>query len=227
MSSGGNSAGPYFYGKYARLIRWIARCFSRRYSCDITPDGTPKIYVCRHLNMHGPYTTLKWLPFHVHPMIINVFFDKKSTVEHMTQYTFSARFGKKPRRFSLAAHIMGMIAPPMMSSLRAVPVYRNDSQSIATFKNSMQYLLKGESIIVFPDINYTDGYDKPSEIYSGFLYLGEMYYKKTGVQLAFVPLIIDDERKCIVNGTPVCITDFRTERDSAAESLKNAVNTHP
>jgi len=221
-----NSADTYFYGKYARFIRWMARCFSRRYSCDITPDKTPKVYVCRHLNMHGPYATLKWLPFHVHPMIINVFFKKESTIEHMTQYTFSARYGKKPHRFSLAAHIMGMIAPPMMSSLQAVPVYRNDSQSIATFKNSMRYLLRGESLIVFPDINYMDGYDKPSEIYNGFLYLGEMYYKKTGIQLAFVPLIIDDEQKRIIDGTPVCITDFRTERDSAAETLKNAINIY-
>lgn len=226
MNNVNNSDGTYFYGKYAGFTRWLARFFSRRYSCDITPPETPTVFVCRHLNMHGPYTTLKWMPFHVHPMILNVFFDKKSTVEHMTQYTFSARFGKKPRRFSLAAHFMGMIAPPMMSSLQAVPVYRNDSRSIATLRNSMRYLLKGESMIVFPDINYMDGYDKPSEIYSGFLYLGELFYKKTGNKLAFVPLIIDDLQKRIVDGIPVYITDFRKERDSAVQAIKNSINIH-
>lgn len=202
----------------------LARCLSRRYACDVAPPEKPTVFVCRHLNMHGPFTTLKWLPFHVHPMIINVFFQKESTIRHMTQYTFSARFGKKPLKFSPAAHIMGLIAPPMMSSLQAVPVYRNDSRTIATLKNSMQYLLKGESLIVFPDINYMDGYDKPSEIYNGFLYLGEMYYKKTGSKLPFVPLVIDDRQKRIVDGNHLFITDFRTERVPTAQMLKKAIN---
>ncbi len=81
-------------------------------------------------------------------------------------------------------------------------------------------------MIVFPDINYMDGYDKPSEIYSGFLYLGELFYKKTGNKLAFVPLIIDDLQKRIVDGIPVYITDFRKERDSAVQAIKNSINIH-
>lgn len=112
-----------------------------------------------------------------------------------------------------------------MCSLKAVPVYRSDSRSVKTIKDSMRYLLKGESMIVFPDINYMDGYDEPSEIYSGFLYLGELYYKKTGAHLAFVPLVIDDEQKRVIDGKPVYVEDFRSERVCAAEHLKNAINS--
>lgn len=174
-----------FYGNYGRFAKWLFRTFSRRYEWNTEMPEEPVVYVCRHLNMHGPYTTLKTAPFHVHPLIIHVFFDRQTTVRHMTEYTFSARYGKKAKKFSLAAHVMSWIAPPMMRSLQAVPVYRNSIQSTKTLKQGLKYLLKNESLIVYPDIHYMDGYDKPSEIYDGFLYMGDMYLKKTGKAFRF------------------------------------------
>lgn len=214
-----------FYGNYARFGRWLLRTFSPRYKACITEQSEPVVYVCRHLNMHGPFTTLKWLPFHVHPLIMYVFFDREETVKHMTEYTFSARYGKKPRKFSLTAHVMSWIAPPMMRSLQGVPVYRNGTQAIATMKCGLKYLLKGESLIIYPDIDYTGNYDKPSEIYDGFLFLGEMYYKKAGEPLRFIPLTIDDEKRQIHAGSPVVLYDYRKEAQAAAVTIKQAINT--
>ena len=220
-----SAAGPKrIYGPFGRFARWLLHSFSHKYRCDLPVREEPVVYVCRHLNMHGPYTTLKWLPFELHPMIIHVFFQRETTVKHMTEYTFSARYGKKPRRFSLAAHIMSWITPPMMRSLQAVPVYRDGIQSVTTVKEGMKYLLRNESLIVYPDIQYMDGYDKPSDIYDGFLYLGELYYRKTGKLLSFVPLVIDDRRHLITAGEPVCITDFRKEGPAAAACLKYRIN---
>ena len=167
---------------------------------------------------------MKWLPFDVHPMIIHMFFERKKTVEHMTQYTFSARYGKKPKRFNLAAHVMSWIAPPLMHSLQGVPVYREGTKSISTIKCGMKYLTKGESLIIYPDVDYTGSYDKPSEIYEGFLYIGELYYKKTGKPLQFVPLIIDDQNRQIISGEPVTLFNYRKEGRDAALKLKQAIN---
>lgn len=213
-----------FYSNYARFGRWLFRTFSPRYKACITEQREPVVYVCRHLNMHGPFTTLKWLPFHVHPLIMHVFFDREKTVDHMTEYTFSARYGKKPRKFSLAAHVMSWISPPMMRSLQGVPVYRNGTQAIATLKYGLKYLQKGESLIIYPDIDYTGNYDKPSEIYDGFLFMGEMYYKKTGKTLRFIPLTIDDEKRQILAGNPIVIYDYRKEAQAAAVTIKQAIN---
>ena len=216
--------GPQIYGPFVKSIRWVARLISPRYSCDDIPGEEPVVYVCRHLNMHGPFTTLKWLPFHVHPMILHVYFDKEKTVKHMTEYTFSARYGKQPKKFSLAAHVMSWIAPPMMASLQGIPVYRNGISSISTLKAGLKYLLQAESLIVYPDIDYTGNYSKPSDIYDGFLLLGDMYRKKTGKDLRFVPLVIDDERRCILEGNAICVSDFRHECAGAADYLKRAIN---
>ncbi len=213
-----------FWGSYARFARWLFRVFSRRYEVMFEQPDEPVVYVCRHLNMHGPYTTLKSLPFDVHPMVIHVFFDRKKTVEHMKSYTLAARYGRKERKFSLLAHIMSWIDPPLMHSMQGVPVYREGTQSISTLKRGLNYLLQGESLVIYPDVNYTAGYDQPSEIYEGFLCMGELYYKKTGKQLQFIPLIIDDQNRRLCAGAPVTLHKFREDGQEVAQKLKQAIN---
>lgn len=213
-----------FWGNYARFAKWVFRTFTRRYTTDIRQPAEPVVYVCRHLNMHGPYTTLKCLPFDVHPMVIHVFFDRKKTVEHMKSYTLAARYGRKARKFSLLAHIMSWIDPPLMRSMQGVPVYREGTQSISTLKRGLNCLLQGESLVIYPDVHYTAGYDQPSEIYEGFLCMGELYYKKTGKLLQFVPLRIDDQSRQLCAGTPVTLRNFRSEGQEAAQKLKQAIN---
>lgn len=213
-----------FYGGFARFGRWLLRTFSRRYAPGVSQPGQPVVYVCRHLNMHGPFVTLKWLPFHVHPMILHVYFDKEKTVKHMREFTFAERCGKKPKRFSFRAQVMGWVAPPMMASLQAVPVYRNGTASLSTLKQGVKYLLKGESLIVYPDIDYTGNYLRPSEIYDGFLMLGDMYRKKTGKALSFVPLVIDDEGRRIRQREAIALSDFRRQGADSAAYLKKAIN---
>lgn len=214
----------HIYGPFARFARWLLRTFSLKYRCDFEVPTEPVVFVCRHLDMHGPYTTMKWLPTELHPMIIHVFFDRETTVKHMTEYTFAARYGKKAQKFNLAAHVMSWIMPPLTKSLQAVPVYRGGIQSMSTIKQGLNYLLKQESLMVYPDIHYTDLYDKPSDIYEGFLAMGELYFKKTGKKLSFVPLRIDDKKRRIIAGEPVCITNYRREGTAAAAHLKSQIN---
>lgn len=214
----------HIYGRYGRFARWLFRTFSRKYRCDFPMPEQPVVFVCRHLDMHGPYTTLKWVPEELHPMIIHMYFDRKSTVKHMTEYTFSTRYGKKVRKFSLPAHVLSWVMPPLARSLQAVPVYRDGLKSMTTIKQGFAYLCKGESLIIYPDIHYMDGYDKPSEIYEGFLYMGELYHKKTGKMLPFAPLLIDDQNRLITAGQPISITNYRRERTTAAEYLKEQIN---
>ncbi|MBE6944199.1 MAG: glycosyltransferase [Ruminococcaceae bacterium] len=214
----------HIYGKYGRFVRRLFRVFSRKYRCDFAMPEEPVVFVCRHLDMHGPYTTLKWLPAELHPMIIHMYFDRKATVKHMSKYTFAARYGRKPVRFNLAAHVMSWIAPPLMRSLQAVPVYRDGLKSTTTIKEGLKHLLRSESLIVYPDIHYMDKYDKPSEIYEGFLYIGELYYKKTGKKLSFVPLRIDDKSRRITAGQAVSITNYRQQGTIAAKHLQEQIN---
>lgn len=212
-----------FYGCFARIARWTLRCFSHRYEAKVEAPAQPTIYVCRHLNMHGPYTTLKWLPFQVHPFSLSVFFDDESAIRHYREYTFAARKGKKAPRFNLWAWISGKVTVRLLRSFQAAPVFR-DNRSISTIRQALKYLERGDSMIVWPDKAYTHGYDKPCEIYHGFLYLGELYRMKTGRELPFVPLYVDDENRCILQRPAMTIGSYKEEKDEAAKRLAHAID---
>lgn len=212
-----------FYGPFGRFVRWVLRVISHRYQCDFTPYDEPVVYVCRHLDMHGPYTTLKWLPRHVHPMSLHVFFDKASAIAQYRDYTLSVRRGKKPRKFSPLAWILGTLTARLLNSLQAIPVYRN-ANAIKTIRKGIEYLQQGESLIVWPDVEYTHGYDKPCKIYSGFLLLGEMYRRKCGKTLKFVPLYVDDARRVITLRPEVTADSFRQDGPAAAARLEQLLD---
>ena len=122
-----------FYGRFARFARLLLRTFSRRYEAKVDAPETPAVYVCRHLNMHGPYTTLKWLPFQVHPFSLNVFFSDETAIRQYREYTFSVRRGKPVKKFSINAWITGKVTVRLLRSFQAIPVYR-DSQAIRTMR---------------------------------------------------------------------------------------------
>lgn len=212
-----------FYGSFGRFARQLLRTFSPRYSCAIEPEEEPAVYVCRHLNMHGPYTTIKWLPFDVHPMSLHVFFDPETSVNHYREYTFAARVGKAPKKRSLLAWLAGRVTCSLLHSLRAVPVYR-DARAVKSMRGSLECLLKGESMIVWPDIDYTAGYEKNCTLYPGFLYMGELYHRRTGRELRFIPLYIDDAQRRIIPGEPMVINHYKEENESAAVRLARAID---
>ena len=205
------------------VIRALATLFSTEYRCNVIPKGEPVLYVARHLNMHGPFTTIKWLSFDFHPMIFSVFFKQSTCYRQYRDYTFSVREGKSGGRFSLRAWLYSLAVPGLVKGVRGIPVYR-DKCSALTFKESLEVMQRGESVMVYADVDYTAGADVESELYSGFLYLGDYYRRKTGRSLKIVPLYIDEEKKSINEGAPVIVDDYKTDSASALEYLQAAVN---
>lgn len=211
------------YGRAARFARWLLRLCSRRYACEVKAPAQPCVYVCRHLNMHGPFVTIKWLPFELHPFVLSIFTDAQSAARQYAEYTFTVRMGKPRRDPGRLCNLAGKVASAVVQSLQPVPVHR-DGTAVKTMRESMKYLQKGESLIVWPDVHYTEGYDKPCEIYNGFLYLGELYLRATGQELPFIPLYVDDKRRVITEGKPIVVRQFRTDAQDAAEKLEKALN---
>lgn len=213
-----------FYGKLANFTRGFFRLFKKPYRVNVIESKEPVVYVCRHLNMHAQWTTLTWLPFDVHPFALATFFDEKEATKHYRDYTFSERVGRKKKKYSIKASVSGWFVPKLLRSLKCVPVYRKSAGALNTFRSAMTFLQKGESLIVYVDVDYTASKETVSEIYSGFLGLGEMYCKKTGQSLRFVPLYIDDENKSITERPYVLADNFKEAREGATHYLKNAIN---
>ena len=214
-----------FYGRYARLVILIARFFSKKYEYPDAGAEGPVVYVCRHLDMHGPIEAIVNLPFPVHALTLHVFMDNKACEEHFSTYTFSTRVGKKAGFWrKLGAKVAGNAIAPLMRSLQAVPVYREGTESIKTMRQGVKYLEKGESLIVWPDVEYTGDYGEDFDIYSGFLFMGEIYRKRTGKELPFIPLVLDEERGTIIRREAVFCNDFKQEEERAAQLIKQGID---
>ena len=212
-----------FWSARVRFSKAILTFFSKEYRCNCLPPKEPCVYVARHLDLRGPLTTIKWLDFDFHPMVFSVFFTKKDCYDQYANYTFTKRRGKKNKGFNLKAYIASRAVVPLVHGIEAVPVYR-DRNAIKTFRQAFEYLLRGESVIVYPDIEYTAPSSKMSEIYDGFLYLGEYYKKKTGKSLPFIPLYINDEKLSVDECDPVYADSFARDKAEAKEKIKLAIN---
>lgn len=220
-----NYSGARFYGPLARLIRTLGRLFTKKYRSNVIAPEEPTVYVSRHLNMRGPLTTLIRLDFDVHPMVLSCFFDKDECYRQYAEYTFTERQGKRKKKRNFKAYAASRAVPKIMSSLQGIPVYRGtDANAMQTMRDALSYLEAGESVIVYPDIDYTAGNDTDSELYEGFLMLGQLYKRNTGKSLRFVPLYIDDEKRRIMEHRYITVDSFREERASAYAYIKSAVN---
>jgi len=220
-----NDDGKHFYGPFVRFIIVFAKLFTKKCRSSVVAPEEPTVYVCRHLNMRGPLTTIIRLGFHVHPMILSCFFDKNDCYRQYAEFTFTERAGKKKKKHSFKAYAASRVVPRIMKSLKAIPVYRGaDANSMQTMRDALSYLEKNESVIVYPDTDYTAGYEKESEIYEGFLLLGQLYKRNTGKSLRFVPLYIDDERKSIIEARHITIDNFSASRAFAYDYIKASIN---
>ncbi len=220
----GNERAVGFYGAFGCWIRAVGRVFTKKYKSGVVIPEEPTVYICRHLNMHGPLTTLIRLDFHVHPMILSCFFDKEECYRQYADFTFTARAGKAKKKHNAKAYIASRIVPHVMKSLRGIPVYRGDDvRSTHTVREALAYLKCKESVIVYPDIDYTAGYESESDIYQGFLLLGQLYKRDTGKSLRFVPLFIDEGKKRITEYPYIAVDDFK-ERKAQANYIKASIN---
>ena len=85
----------------------------------------------------------------------SAFCEEKACFSHTYHYTFLERC-KLPRPIAwIAARASAFFGPKMVRSLRAIAVYRNGAKSMLTLRESIKALLAGESILLFPDVDYT------------------------------------------------------------------------
>ena len=220
-----NESGDRFYGPLVRMAVSVARVFTKKYKSRVLAPDKPTVYVCRHLNMRGPLTTVIRLDFHVHPMILSSFFDKEECYRQYADYTFTERQGKRKKKHNFKAYVSSRVVPCVMRSLKAIPVYRGDDvNSMQTLRLAIEHLKRGESVIVYPDLDYTAGYETESELYEGFLLLGQLYKRDTGMSLPFVPIFIDDKRRIVRDSRHVTLDSFREGRDEVYEYIKASIN---
>lgn len=215
------------YGLLARFLRAAAAPFLRRWDTSgAHRPEPPAVYVVHHRNMSGPVHALFLLRDQPRPWVLHVFLDRRACFAQYYGYTFRRRFGWPRPLAWLAAGALSRLVPVLMRSLGAIPVYRSLRGTRAMMDQTIDALLRGESILLCPDVAYDSPDAATGEIYKGFLQLEKRYFAETGGHLPFVPVFCGRTKR-ILTGRAVLFADgvpFRKERDSVARRLVAELN---
>ncbi len=216
-----------FCGFFYNIIKTIVWLFTKKYKFNVgKPEDEPNFYVCRHKNMKGVISVMKSSNFDMHPFILHVFSTYKSAFSHFYTYTFTKRFKlNKILSFPLSI-ICSFFMVLLFKSAKAIPTYRNSAKAIITLKECCNRLLNGESVIVFPDVDYTSTDDLVGEIYQGFLSVEKIYYKKTRKHVSFVPLTVDAKNRVVSEKVSVKFNGtlpFQDEKETVLLKLKQSI----
>lgn len=220
----------HFYGKLFTLARFVARTVFPRYTVHIPDDierEGPFVYVSHHQNLFGPFVTLLWFPYSLHAWVLHVFLDQKTCYRHYVDYTFTRRFGWHKTWAKMWAWALSHVVSKLLNSGRSIPVFRGSRKIKHTLDLSVAALCRGESIIIFPDIDYRDNAADTKAMYDGFLYLEKYYDRETGRHLRFVPLFASKKKRLLIADRPVTFRDgvpFRTERRVVRDTIHAHLN---
>ena len=214
-------------GKLFYFSRFFVRLCIGRWSAGVAEPEGPTVYVCSHNNLLGPLAALCWLPFDVRPWTLHVFLEREACRKQYREYTFSRRFGMpEPLAPMLAWGASGYVSA-LMRSMAAIPVHRGTVKLGHTFRETVSALQAGESVLIFPDVDYTDDSGGIGEVYDGFLLIERFWRKVSAQPLRFVPLRLDTAARRSTEGRAVSFrrdADWKTEMNRVRAALRAEIN---
>ena len=134
----------------------------------------------------------------------------------------------KPRAllwfYKILSHLITPLALLIFNNAHTIAVY-HDTRLISTFRDSIEKLREGNSIVIFPEC-----YDEHNNIVHGFqekfVDLARFYYKKTGIALRFVPLYLAPSLKKLFYAEPIAFhpdAPIEQERERICNALMDAI----
>ncbi len=111
--------------------------------------------------------------------------------------------------------------------MRAIPVYREKKSIAKTMKQSLQALMKGENLMIAPEVDYQSQDPHVGPMYEGFIKLAKYYYKTTKQALTFQPMYPSKSSHRIIVGTPITYNPHEPhakEQKRIVEELRAQLN---
>lgn len=184
----------------------------------------PCIVVGNHAQAHGP-------------IFSELYFPRKRSIwcagqmmscREVPEYTYHDFWDEKPRYlhpfFRLVSYVIAPFISAVMRSGDTIPVY-HDTRVISTFRTTIQKLNEGDDILIFPECK--KGYNQIlCAFQENFIDVAKLYYKKTGKELAFVPMYLAPKLHKAYFGEPIgfdSTAPMAQERRRIAQALMDSI----
>ncbi len=200
-----------------KILRFFIRLFSPHYRIaggDKLPPE-PCVIVGNHSQMFGPIGAELYTPGKHYIWCAG----EMMHWDEVPAYAYQDFWSGKPRGvrwfYRLLSYVITPLAVVLFNNAHTIPVY-HDTRLITTFRDSIEKLKAGNSIVIFPE-HYDEHNNIVHDFQDKFIDLARFYYKKTGVELQFVPLYVCPALKTLFYGEPI---RFRADALIAAERAR-------
>ena len=203
------------------IVIGILRPFNRHTMVNLDhihqDQDNPLVFLGNHAEIYGPIASALCFPVPVRFWVIShMMFRKQDVRKYLYENTFSKKTFLPVFVRKLLAHILGWLSVNIMSSLRAIAVYRDSPMKLRqTLRESVEALQDGDNLMIFPE--HPEGkYVKNgiSELSPGFLMLAEAWWKKSEKKLRIMPVYANRDKRTFTFGEEI---QYNPENGYASE----------
>ena len=194
-----SSKGKYLY----KGIKGLVRAFYPKtevVGTENLPDE-PVLVVGNHAKMNGPIVCELYFPGKRYTWCAGQMMHLKD----VPAYAFQDFWSEKPKGirwfYKGLSYVIAPLSVCVFNNADTIGVY-HDTRILSTFKNTVKRLTEGASVVIFPehDVAYNHIIN---EFQDKFVDVAKLYFKKTGKNIAFVPMYIAPALKKTYLGKPV------------------------
>ena len=215
--------------RFYRLAGGLIRLLSPRMRVEWEEpfeDG-PCVFVVNHAGAIGPVDMMVKFPLRdkCNPWINNGMLEAKEVPAYVRQdYWWKPGSFFEPVLTATVPYLAAAVIPPILRSVKRVPVY-HDQRIMLTLRESIRILQKDGALVVFPEVPDAR-LSRKEWISTGWLRLGEMWYRNCGRALKMYPVHIDRKEHIFRVAAPVWYDSgklFREQEKDLVSALTNGM----
>ena len=212
--------------RFYKLAGGVIRLFSHRMKTEweVPFEEGPCVFVVNHAGSSGPVDMTTKFPMRdrINPWI-NIEMLSAKTVPAYARKNYWWKPGSffAPLLSVTVPYIAAALMPPVLRSTQYIPVYR-DQRIILTLRKSIRALQRDQYLLLFPELP-GPGKNSTRHINTGWLRLGQLWYKNSGRSLKMYPVHVDYKNHVFKVAAPVWYDPARrfTEQEKElAEKLR-------
>jgi hypothetical protein len=187
---------------------------------DNLPSGEPAVFVANHIGSYAPVAVLAAFPVRLYPWVAREVADRRLCPPFLRKDFIEPELRLRPPLSRAAAWLIAKPCVGLMHAIGAIPVAPRSMRITATWKRTLELLLNGKQIIIFPENENRSAAGSINDFDDGFIGLGAVLYRKTGRRLSFVPLSVSRSERNIGIGAPILFDPCRPFREEKARIIK-------
>jgi 1-acyl-sn-glycerol-3-phosphate acyltransferase len=166
-------------------------------------NGEPLIFVSNHIGSYGPLSVLSSLPLKLYPWVAHEVTELANVARRLQKEFTELELKLRPPLSVWLARLIGRLCVAVMRDVQAIPVYAASRRIRDTLQRSLELLLKGKNILVFPENKERPINEVLGDFSTGFLAMARLYYQRTRRAICFLPVAVNQKVKGIRIGRPI------------------------